>query len=269
MDQAHDQPTRRSMMTLIAVTAAGATMLPQRVFAQSANADLLIPGADACMLVPEVTEGPYYFDPALVRTDITEGKPGLPLKLRLQVVDSACTPFEGARVDIWHCDATGIYSGYANQTAGVNTEGETFLRGIQFADASGIVEFETIYPGWYPGRTTHIHFKVFLDETNVLTGQIFFPEDLNDTVYASVAEYARDMTRTTLNANDGIAQQAGEYSIATMRENGSDYVAALIIGVDASATSGGFSLGGGPGGGGAPPPGGMGPGGPPPGNGGG
>lgn len=264
MDDPTPRLTRRSMMTMIAVSAAGATMLPQRVFAQSAGADLLIPGADVCMLVPETTEGPYYFDPALVRRDITEGKDGLPLLLRMQVVDINCMPFEGARVDVWHCDAAGIYSGYANQTANADTEGETFLRGTLFADVDGIVEFATIYPGWYPGRTTHIHFKIFLDETNILTGQIFFPEDVNNTVYAEVPAYARDAERTTLNANDGIANQAGASSIATL-SSGETYVAALIVGVDANATSAeGMNLGNGagPGGAGGPPPGDAG--GPPP-----
>ncbi len=245
-------PSRRSAIKIIALTAAGAAMLPQRIFAQSAAADLLVPGADACVLVPEVTEGPYYFDPTLVRRDITEGKPGLPLLVRMQVVDTACQPFEGARVDIWHCDASGLYSGYANQTDGENTQGETFLRGTQFADANGIAEFETVYPGWYPGRTTHIHFKVFLDETNVLTGQLFFPEDVNNDVYATVVAYARDAQRATFNVNDGIANQAGQTSVATMGEGNTGMVAALIIGVDASAVSSGLGGPGAPGGPGVP-----------------
>ncbi|MCC6736971.1 MAG: intradiol ring-cleavage dioxygenase [Bauldia sp.] len=249
--------SRRKALTMIAVTVAGGTMLPQRLFAQNANASLLLPGADVCVLVPEVTEGPYYFDPALVRADITEGREGLPLIVRMQVVDAACKPVENARVDIWHCDAAGLYSGYANQTGGVDTEGETFLRGTQFTDAIGLVNFTSIYPGWYQGRTTHIHFKVFLDETNVLTGQIFFPEELNDTVYATVPAYARTTTRDVLNANDGIAQQAGTASIATVAQEATQYVAALIVGIDPTAIStnaGGMR--GPPGGGfGGPPPG--------------
>lgn len=230
MTHTSPRPTRRSVMTMIAVSAAGATMLPQRIFAQSAGADLLIPGANACVLVPETTEGPYYFDPALVRRDITEGKDGLPLLLRMQIVDTNCRPFEGARVDVWHCDAGGLYSGYAGQPGNADMRGESFLRGTQFADANGIAEFATIYPGWYPGRTAHIHFKVFLDETNVLTGQMFFPEEINDTVYAEMPAYARDSART-LNANDGIAGRAGASSIATINNDSEDYVAAIIIGV--------------------------------------
>jgi protocatechuate 3,4-dioxygenase beta subunit len=248
--------SRRRALTLIAVTAAGGIFLPQRLFAQGAGANLL-PGADVCVLVPEVTEGPYYFDPALVRNDITEGKPGAPLLVRLQVVDAACQPQANARVDIWHCDASGLYSGYANQTGGVTTVGETFLRGTLFTDGNGTVEFASIYPGWYPGRTTHIHFKVFLDERNVLTGQIFFPEDLNNAIYASHPDYVRTATRGTFNANDGIARQAGEASIAAMTQDGETYLAQLIVGIDPNATSAGFGApggaGGAPGGFGGPP----------------
>jgi protocatechuate 3,4-dioxygenase beta subunit len=252
--------SRRRALTMIAVTIAGGTMLPQRLFAQNANASLLIPGADVCVLVPEVTEGPYYFDPTLVRADITEGRAGLRLTVRLQVVDAACKPVENARVDIWHCDASGLYSGYANQTGGVDTTGQTFLRGTQFTDAIGLVNFASIYPGWYQGRTTHIHFKVFLDEKNVLTGQIFFPEDLNDTVYSTVPAYARTTTRDMLNANDGIARQAGAASIATVAQQATQYVAALIVGIDPTAISADVGM---PGGAGGPPRGGFG--GPPPG----
>lgn len=165
--------TRRDAFKAIAVTAAGGTLMSQRAFAEDTTS--LMPGADVCVITPEVTEGPYYFDPDLERADITEQRPGVATTVKLQVVDGLCTPLPGARVDLWHCDAAGQYSGYANQTGGVDTTGQTFMRGTQFAGDDGVVEFQTIYPGWYAGRTTHIHFKVFLDETTVLTGQIFFP----------------------------------------------------------------------------------------------
>ena len=228
--------SRRRALTLIAVTAAGGVFLPQRLFAQGTPTNLL-PGADICVLVPEVTEGPYYFDPALVRNDITEGRPGAPLLVRLQVVNAACLPQANARVDIWHCDAAGLYPGYANQTGGVATLGETFLRGTLFTDANGTVEFSSIYPGWYQGRTTHIHFKVVLDERNVLNGQLFFPEDLNNAIYASHPDYARTATRGTFNANDGIAQQAGTASVAAMAQEGEIYLAQLIVGDRTNASS--------------------------------
>ena len=187
-----------------------------------------------------MTEGPYYIDPKLVRDDITEGKEGVALELVLQVVDATCQPLAGARVDVWHCDASGNYSGYASQgsDATSDTSGETFLRGTQIADERGVVTFRTIYPGWYRGRTTHIHHKVFLDETNVLTGQIFFPDALSQYLYDNVAPYdAREGARDTVNGNDNIAAQAGEGAYAAVREAPDRYVATLVIGVDPTAVS--------------------------------
>ena len=152
---------RRDAFKAVAVTASGGLLMSQQAFAQEAGVSAsqtatLLQGADVCAIIPEVTEGPYYFDPAMERVDITEGRPGIPMRVRLQVVDASCLPMPGARVDIWHCDATGIYSGYAGQgdDGSVDTTGETFMRGTQFADANGIVEFESVYPSWYRGRTT-------------------------------------------------------------------------------------------------------------------
>jgi protocatechuate 3,4-dioxygenase beta subunit len=224
---------RREALTLVAVTAAGGALMSRSAFAQEAGTGTteLITGADVCVITPEVTEGPFYFDPALERSDITEGRPGLPTTVRLQVVDATCQPVSGARVDIWHADATGLYSGYS-QPGDVSTEGETFMRGTQFADASGIVEFQTIYPGWYRGRTTHIHFKVFVDQTSVLTGQIFFPDEVSDQVYSTLAPYnERGEERDTFNDSDRIAQQATEASVATIEAAPDRYLAQLIIGV--------------------------------------
>ena len=116
----------------------------------SAGPAAVASGLVSCGLAPEQTEGPYYLDDHMVRRNITEGRPGAPLTLRLGVVDvSSCKPIKGAAVDIWHCDAGGVYSG----TSGQDTEDDRFLRGIQRTDAKGIAVFRTIYPGWYQGRT--------------------------------------------------------------------------------------------------------------------
>jgi len=248
---------RRDAFRLVAITAAGGALLSQQAFAaetSATEATTLMPGADVCVLTPEVTEGPYYFDPAMERSDITEGtQKGVATTVRLQVVDGACKPIEGARVDIWHCNAEGLYSGYANQTGGVDTTGQTFLRGTQFASANGIVEFQTIYPGWYAGRTTHIHFKVFLDETNVLTGQIFFPDALSQFLYQNVEPYtSHGHDRDVLNANDNIASQATRASYAYVKELEERYLVAMIVGVDPNATSS-TGFGGAPGAGSEPP----------------
>ena len=244
---------RRDAFRAVAVTASGGLLMSQQAFAQEAGVSAsqtsaLLQGADVCAIIPEVTEGPYYFDPAMERVDITEARPGIPTRIRLQVVDAACAALPDARVDIWHCDATGVYSGYANQgdDGSVDTTGQTFMRGTQFTDANGLVEFETVYPSWYRGRTTHVHFKVFLDQTNVLTGQIFFPDALSEYIYLNVAPYNdRSATRDTLNANDSIAAQSTRAAFAFVKEQEAEYLVAMIIGVDPSATSAvGMGMGG-------------------------
>src|SRR5438067_2308343 len=123
----------------------------------SAGASGTTASTAACVLTPEVTEGPYYLDLDKVRSDITEGKEGAPLDLKLTVVDATgCTPIKDAAVDVWHCDAGGVYSGFSQASAGggpgggqSKTDDQTFLRGTQVSDANGLAEFQTIYPGWY------------------------------------------------------------------------------------------------------------------------
>ncbi|MCC7252008.1 MAG: intradiol ring-cleavage dioxygenase [Hyphomicrobium sp.] len=233
-------------------------------------------------MTPRMVEGPFYFDPDLVREDITEGRSGIPLKLVLQVTEGAtCQPIPGARVDVWHCDATGQYSGYDGQgdDQGISTKGEKFLRGAQTTNGTGEVTFKTIYPGWYRGRTTHIHFKVLLDEKAMLTGQMYFPDALSEYIFTSVAPYnGRTAKRDTLNSTDWIAGADGDHiTFVSIREEADAYVATLVIGVDRAAgpEPAGFGRppgpppGAGPGGPGGPPPGarppGPPPGGPPPG----
>lgn len=233
--------SRRTLLKGLALSpfaATGVGVAPRAARAEAQAAGLIAP--NACILTTEVTEGPYYIDPELIRADITESKPGVPLRMKLQIVDTACQPIEGARVDIWHCDAAGNYSGYANQGSDrtTDTKGETFLRGTQPTDAQGVATFDTIYPGWYRGRTTHIHYKVFLDEHTLLTSQIFFPDALSEYLFQSVAPYNdRSGRRDTVNANDWIAQEAGDGAFAFVQEQKDHYVAALVIGVSRDATS--------------------------------
>lgn len=152
-----------------------------------------------CPLAVEQAEGPYYLDLGLLHQDITEGKPGLPLTLIFQVVDAAtCAPRPGAVVDVWHDDALGVYSGFADQ----GTLGQTFLRGIQVSNGDGLVFFQTIYPGWYPLRTAHIHVKVRPDETSEATTQVYFDDALSEAVYHLVAPYAQHGPKPISNAAD-------------------------------------------------------------------
>src|SRR6186997_1219303 len=160
--------SRRAAFAALTVPAATA-------LTSTARAAPLPDGAlrDVCFLTPQSIEGPYYLDPQLVRAQIAEGRTGVPLRVDLRVIDgTTCAPSVGARVDLWHADAQGIYSGYEGQgdKQDLSTVGQKFLRGTQFTDGKGAASFQTIYPGWYAGRATHIHFKVLIDERSVLTG---------------------------------------------------------------------------------------------------
>jgi protocatechuate 3,4-dioxygenase beta subunit len=187
------------------------------------------PAAVRCVLTPELTEGPYYIAGEKLRRDIREGKPGARLTLRLAVVDaSSCKPLRGAAVDIWHADAGGVYSGF-----GAGSGNRTFLRGIQRTGADGFAVFDTIYPGWYPGRAVHIHVKVHVGGDVVHTGQLFFADTVTDAVYRRTP-YSKRPNRTTRNADDAIFVNGGTKSIVRVRKQGSGYVGSLTMGVHAS-----------------------------------
>jgi protocatechuate 3,4-dioxygenase beta subunit len=187
-------------------------------------------GLVSCVLAPEMTEGPYYVEGDKVRRNITEGKAGVPLALRLTVVDaSTCKPIRGAAVDIWHCDAGGVYSATSVQS----TEDLTFLRGIQRTDRNGLAIFRTIYPGWYSGRAVHIHLKVYLGGNTVHTGQLFFPDSLTDAVYRR-SPYKRRPSRDVRNTTDSIFRNGGKRSMLKLARNGSGYVGRISMGVSRS-----------------------------------
>jgi len=183
-------------------------------------------GAVKCVLTPELTEGPYYIPNEKVRRNITDGRPGVALTLRLSVVDaSTCSPIRNAAVDVWHADASGVYSGF-----GAGASSRTFMRGVQPTDGQGIAVFDTVYPGWYQGRAVHIHVKVHLGGNVVHTGQLFFPDPLTDVVYKR-SPYNRRPNRTTLNANDSIFVNGGSRSMLTLTKDGGGYVGAITMGV--------------------------------------
>jgi protocatechuate 3,4-dioxygenase beta subunit len=255
-------PARRRLLTL-----AGAA--PLVLAATSACAEPV--AGPVCRLTPQATQGPYWFDPRIDRADVTEGKPGVPVRVAVTVVDGGCRPIANARVDLWHCDAAGIYSGYEGQgdDHATGAKGQTFLRGAQVTDAAGRASFRSIWPGWYEGRTPHMHLKVFLDARTVLTAQLFVPDALSEYLYDNVPAYRRSRGRDTFNRQDGIALQGGEAMVAAVRELKGGYELALTLGVDPAADwkdqgfGPGGPMGGGPTGGpgGGPPPGGF-PGGP-------
>ena len=180
----------------------------------------------SCVLTPEQTEGPYYIADSLIRRDITEDRDGTPLQLRLRVQDaSSCDPLKDATVEIWHADAAGTYSGF-----GAGSGERSFLRGGQKSDADGNVIFETIYPGWYQGRTPHIHVKVHAGGQQVHTGQLYFDDAISNAVYRD-SLYAARGEQTTTNSSDGIYSNGGDQSKLALTEYGDGYVGRLSLGV--------------------------------------
>jgi protocatechuate 3,4-dioxygenase beta subunit len=181
----------------------------------------------SCILTPEQTEGPYYIAGEKLRRNITEGRPGAPLVLRTFVVDAtSCRPIKNAAVDIWHADAAGVYSGF-----GDGASNRTFMRGIQRSNAKGLAQFRTVYPGWYQGRTVHIHVKVHVSGNVVHTGQLYFSDAMTDTVYRR-APYAARGTRDVRNASDGIYRSGGKRSTLSVKKNSAGvYVGTITMGV--------------------------------------
>lgn len=195
--------------------------------------------AASCVLTPAKTEGPYWVDELLNRSDIrsdsdgSNTRDGVLLTLTITVVreDEDCAPAEGVTVDIWHCDAEGNYSDESASTQD-NTLGHDYLRGYQVTDSNGQVKFTTIYPGWYAGRTIHIHFKVRTFEsdeaTYEFTSQLFFDQTVNDTVQAT-ATY--DGTGTTTNSQDTIYGDDTEVLVPLSGSVANDYTGAITLGL--------------------------------------
>ena len=173
--------------------------------------------ASACALFADSTLGPCYTN-APLRQDVSEGYPGLPVRLALQVLDADCNPLEGARVDIWHTRNSGLYSEGPIDlctTGDADAAANTYFRGAQVTNAEGKLGFDTCFPGWYGGRAIHIHFQVFLaDETTATKiSQLFFPPALIREVFASHVDYASFGQPDTPNAADGIYRGVGESGI--------------------------------------------------------
>ncbi len=212
--------SRRQAVALLATTGAVS------VTGQLAAAEV----PPACVVVPEQTEGPFFLDERLERSDIRSNpetravKAGTPLALTFavsQLTGRRCAPLGGAVVDVWHCDALGVYS----------EAGHTFLRGYQRTDEAGSASFLTIYPGWYAGRAVHIHFKISGPGKREFASQLYFDDALTDRVHATGAYASRDQ-RTRRNRDDGIFRRGGEQLMPVVRSTGEGYVASFAVALE-------------------------------------
>lgn len=216
-----------------AVWLAGGSLFPRSAIAGT-------PGP-ACVVRPEQTEGPYFVDERLNRSDIrsdpTDGqvRPGAPLALTMlvsRINAGDCQPLPGAQVDIWHCDAMGVYSDV--QDPGFDTAGKKFLRGYQVTDARGEARFVTVYPGWYPGRTVHIHVKIrtvpVAKRNFEFTSQLYFNDELTDRVHAA-SPYATKGPRTERNQHDWIFRRHGDRLMLDTTTTTDGYAGSFAIGL--------------------------------------
>ena len=229
--------SRREVVAFLGATGAAwlmaGSLTPRRAVAGT-------PGP-SCVVRPEQTEGPYFVDERLNRSDIrsdpTDGrvKPGTPLALTLLISRlnaGDCQPLPGAQVDIWHCDAQGVYSDV--QDPGFDTIGQKFLRGYQVTNPRGSARFVTVYPGWYPGRTVHIHFKIrtapVAQWSFEFTSQLYFDDVLTDRVHAD-PPYVAKGPRTARNQHDWIFRRGGDQLLLAPATTTDGYSATFAIGL--------------------------------------
>jgi len=238
--------SRREALKILGITSAvllagcvpGASDILEATSVPTEATSATITGAlPACVVRPEVTEGPYYVDEDLERSDIRSDtgtgveKEGVLLTLTFnvtQISNDSCTPLKGAKVEIWHCDADGVYSAVSDP--GFDTTGQNFLRGYQVTDANGQATFVTIYPGWYSSRCVHIHFKIHhdvSDQSLEFTSQLFFDDSLSDQVFTQ-EPYASKGKRDTLNSTDNIYN---DQLLLTVTQADEGYAAIFDIGL--------------------------------------
>jgi protocatechuate 3,4-dioxygenase beta subunit len=227
-------------------SAAPASMIPGASSAPRAPSAVdLLAGAPTCVLTAETIAGPTWFDAHDVRSDVRDDRPGVPLQLAFRVVGlPSCTPLPQAVVDLWQCDALGLYSGFAGVAPGdggpaggqdeygdaqaAATDADRFLRGTQMTDVNGLVQFTTLYPGWYPTRTVHLHLKVHLAETTVLTTQLFFDDAVSDSVHGANDPYRQHPGRDTRNPGDPFYSSTALLAAAPAPDG---WLAAITLGV--------------------------------------
>jgi protocatechuate 3,4-dioxygenase beta subunit len=234
--------TRREAVALLGLS--GIAVMGEPVFGQAPESPLL----PSCVVQPEQTEGPYFVDKVFERTDIRQEpgtgalKAGLPLNLTFAVsligAEGTCAPLPGAQVDVWQCDAAGIYSGVKDSS--FDTTGEKFLRGFQTTDARGMASFVTIYPGWYPGRAVHVHFKIRTTPAGErgyeFTSQLYFDESLTDRVFER-EPYSERKGQRTRNESDGIFRDGGRQLVLPVTESADSYAGTFSLALNPALPS--------------------------------
>jgi protocatechuate 3,4-dioxygenase beta subunit len=232
--------SRREVLALAAV--AGAAVVPRRA-ASAGRPPRIATWFPSCVVRPRQTEGPYFVDERLVRSDIrSEPATGalregalLALELRVSRLGAdSCAPLAGAHVDLWQCDALGEYSGVRDQQGLFDTRGAKFLRGAQLTDSAGSAVFRTIYPGWYPGRCVHLHFKIRTEPNNRrgydFTSQLYFDDAVTDRVHARTPYSTKGAGRRR-NEQDGIYRNGGSQLMLDVHADGDGWAARFDIGL--------------------------------------
>ncbi len=240
--------SRRKLLGLIAATTAAS--LVGCTGEQAASGEQIGTPAHAnktsipdCVVKPQQIEGPYFVDDRLHRSDIrsdpSDSKvvPGVALRVVInvsQITAKSCSPLAGAVVDIWQCDALGVYSDFQDFNGLFDTRGKKFLRGYQVTDQKGKAQFLTIYPGWYPGRTVHIHFKIRADSASArsheFTSQLYFDDTVTDQVH-SQSPYVSRGQRRQKNDRDGIFRRGGKELMLGLTKDGQGYLGTFDIGL--------------------------------------
>jgi protocatechuate 3,4-dioxygenase beta subunit len=191
------------------------------------STDVATSGTTGCAVSPSETVGPYPSHGDYFRSNVTDGKPGLPLALTISVVNAAagCPPGAGANVEIWQCDHEGVYSEYGQG------QGQTYLRGIQATDADGRVTFQTVYPGWYQGRATHIHVEVTMNGRSVKVTQIAFPEEVTAAVYRTGVDATKGQNATTNSRDNVFADSVSQEMITLSGNTTSGFTGTFQVGI--------------------------------------